>query len=83
LRESELQRKLESSYEPGLEQFAGKNWKDAQSCLARVIADVDPRMPPSLIKSRAVPTACARTARSHYIVAQLMEELPQEQASIS
>ena len=42
------------------------------------IVEVDPRMPPSLIKSRANPTADGK-----YLCAQLMEDLPQKQASVS
>ena len=43
-----------------------------------IIAEVNPRIPPSTSKSRAYPTADGK-----YICSQLMEELPQEQASIS
>ena len=51
---------------------------DLDTYANRVLADVDPRMPPSMTKSRAGPTADGA-----YIVAQLMEELPQEQAGIA
>jgi oligogalacturonide lyase len=51
---------------------------DLDTYAERVIVEVDPAMPPSLTKSRAGPTADGK-----YIVAQLMEELPQEQASVS
>jgi oligogalacturonide lyase len=51
---------------------------DLDTFAQRAIVEVDPRMPPSLIKSRANPTADGK-----YLCAQLMEDLPQEQASIS
>ena len=51
---------------------------DLDSYAMRAIVDVDPRLPPSLIKSRAAPTADGK-----YIVAQFMEDLPQEQTGVS
>jgi hypothetical protein len=51
---------------------------DLDAYAERAIADVDPRMPLGLLKSRAAPTADGKC-----LVAQLMEDLPQEQAGIS
>ena len=51
---------------------------DLDTFAQRAIADVDPAMPPSPIKTRACPTADGK-----YILSQVMEELPLERASIS
>ena len=51
---------------------------DLDTFVERVIAEVDPSMPPSTLKSRAGPTADGK-----YVCAQLMEVIPQETSSVS
>lgn len=51
---------------------------DLDSFAEQIVMEIDPALPPSATKSRANPTADGK-----YICTQLMEEIPQEKASIS